>query len=263
MRISHRLGAAALAACLALPVAAHAALEKALNEADTSTGLLPTSTLNKWKLQTDPAIVNSSVVPSVDLSTYEPVMGSLCDSFDPTEFALDMNPSTEQYGLGYSVVGLGAFEVTQFTVQLTDGSVNVKAGAKPGDPDIVTQTGGGTPTGNVLDIDFQLRTDGVPQPANQDQLFYELELTQIGEGNPYNPGGQTFPDSNSFITIEPIGGGTPVTIINDPTNPTNPEFIDSSTSVPEPGSAKIMLGAGGMAALASIIVKKMRKLKIA
>jgi hypothetical protein len=232
-----RLCLAGALTCLGLAPAAQAALQVALGKANTSVGLLPTSTANKWKLQTDPAIVQNTV-SGPDLSTYIPISGSLSNSYDPTKFTLAVNPLTMTYGLGDSVIGLGAYEVTSFDVQTKNGGlIDVKP--NPADPNTdlitdITTAGpvGGGESGNVLNVQFQLIPDrrALALPATVDQFFYELHLVQIGTGSNFNPGiGTAFPDGSSFLTDAPA----------DPTNPspaiTTPNTgINSSTSVPEP-----------------------------
>src|SRR5450432_2497213 len=127
MRFTTRIGIASAASIFGLAPLARGALQVALHEVNTSVGLLPTSTANKWKLQTDPAIVDPV------LSSYIPVNGSLCNSFDPTKFKLAVNPLSLTYALGDTVEGLGAYQVTQFDVETKNGGlVDVKQ--DPSDP---------------------------------------------------------------------------------------------------------------------------------
>ncbi|MDP9172459.1 MAG: PEP-CTERM sorting domain-containing protein [Planctomycetota bacterium] len=242
MHFSKKLGLAGALACLGWLPKAQAALQVALHHANTSVGILPTSTLNKWKLQTDPAI------PDQNVADYIPVAGSLCNSYDPTKFKLAVNPITGNYALGDTAVGLGPFEVTSFDVQTKNGGlIDVKIDPTNPKKDVITDTGdvGGGESGNVLNIAFDLIPDRIAEalPAVQDQLFFELNLVQIGPGAaPFNPGLVTaFPDAKSFITIVPIDP-----LSNDPPQTTPPEGIDPSNNLPEPAaSGLIVLGATG------------------
>ncbi len=99
--------------CLGFASAAHAALEKELHEVNTSVGLLPNSATNDWKLETDPCMsilpgTTPDYVSTFDLSTAIPIEGMLDASFDPTKFQLALDPTTNNFALGYSVQGLGA-----------------------------------------------------------------------------------------------------------------------------------------------------------
>jgi len=270
MRSAYLLGLAVLAGGLAFAPAAQAALQVALGEVNTSVDVKPTSTLNKWKLETDPSIAQPLTGP--DLDDYIPVEGSLCNTYDPTEFQLAINPNTGTYGLGYTVQGEGPFEVIAFDVQMNDGGfIDVHANPTPGGPDLVTLLGntGGGESGNILNILYQVisdRTDEV-DPADTDQLFYQVNLTQIqdtgdavtadGAATPddgtFDPGIVTaFGNVNSFLTINttnPDSGGLPsyTTDFNATGGPDGgPNFIPSS-NVPEPTTAVAgMLGLAGL-----------------
>jgi PEP-CTERM motif-containing protein len=256
MRFARLLGLTIFASGFALAGQAEAALQVVLGEVNTSVGIKPTTTANKWKLQTDP-----SVDPSVTnvFDTYIPSEGSLCNSFDPTKFTLAVNPNTGTYGLGYTVDGLGAYEVLAFDVELTSGGyVDVHANPTPGGPDLVTLLGNtsGTPDGNILNIYYQLIPDRVEDaaPADTDQLFYEINLDQIGTSPTFTPGVvTTFGNVNSFFTVVPTSGSPagsqPITTDFSATGGIGggPNF-QSSSNVPEPTSLSLLtLGAVALA----------------
>jgi hypothetical protein len=256
MRFTRLCGLAILATGFALAGQAQAALQVVLGEVNTSVGIKPTTTANKWKLQTDP-----SVDPSVTnvFDTYIPSEGSLCNSFDPTKFTLAVNPNTGTYGLGYTVEGLGAYEVIAFDVELTSGGyVDVHANPTPGGPDLVTLLGNtsGTPDGNILNIFYELLPDRVEDaaPADTDQLFYDINLNQIGTDPNFTPGVvTTFGNVNSFFTVVPTSGSpagsVPITTDFSATGGIGggPNF-QSSSNVPEPTSLSLLtLGAVALA----------------
>jgi hypothetical protein len=264
MRRVHLVGSAILACGFIFTGGADAALQVALGEVNTSVDVKPTTTKNKWKLETDPSIASPLAGP--DLDDYIPVAGSLCDSYDPTEFQLAINPNTGTYGLGYTVQGEGPFEVTGFDVQTNDGGfIDVRENPTPGGPDIVTLLGntGGGESGNILNIMYQVipdRTDEVA-PADTDQLFYQVNLTQIQDTDDavtpddgtFNPGIVTaFGNVNSFLTISttnPNSGGNPsyTTDFSATGGPGGgPNFFPSS-NVPEPTTAVVgIIGIAGL-----------------
>jgi len=256
MRIARLYALSILACGFLFASGAQAALEVTLGEVNTSVDIKPTSTLNKWKLETDPSIASPLTGP--DLDDYIPVEGSLCDSYDPTKFQLATNPTTGTYGLGYTVQGEGPFEVTAFDVQMNDGGfISVQANPTPGGPDIVTLLGntGGGESGNILNIMYQVipdRTDEVA-PADTDQLFYQVNLNQIGTSPSFTPGVVTaFGNVNSFLTISTTntnsGGNPSYTTDFSATGGTGggPNFT-SSSNVPEPTTA--VIGLFGIAGL--------------
>ncbi len=258
-RFKSAIVAAGLTLCC-LPYSAEAALQVALGEVNTSVGLAPTTTKNKWALQTDPAIDNSATT-GPDLSQDIPMEGMLNNSFDPTKFTLDTdpfpNPTTVPpapapgaitYGLGFTVMGLGAYQVVGFKVETVgDGLISVQQNPTFGQPDIVTGDIGGTPDGNILDIHFKLVPSmrNLALPATEDQLFYQINLTQIPDTTDFDPGvATTFVNNDSFLMIGPA----------DPTAPpgqnlmTGPSGINGSSNVPEPTSLSLLvLGAIGLA----------------
>ena len=248
MRFGHLFGLAALALGFAFACDAQAALQLALGEVNTSVGVKPTTTANKWKLQTDPEIDSSS---TNFLDNYIPVEGSLCNSYDPTKFTLDVNPNTGTYGLGYSVEGLGPYQVIGFDVLMNGGGfIDVHENPTPGGADIVTLLGNttGGQSGEVLNIRYQIIADQVQNagPVDLDQLFYELNLTQIGNSPTFDPGiVTTFGNVNSFLTINPTSGAAPgslpiTTTFNATGGPDGGPNFQASNNVPEPTSLSLL-----------------------
>lgn len=245
---------AATVFCLGFASAAHGALEKELHEVNTSVGLLPTSATNDWKLETDPtlSIQNSTDDTSLfDLSTALPIEGMLDASFDPTKFQLALDPTTENFALGFSVQGLGAYDVVGFEVLLsTGGYVDVQE--TDGNPllDTVTDVGdttGGVETGIVDDIHFVLDPSlkNLALLATEDQLFYQLNLVALGSGPGFDPGiGTAFAGPDSYLTVEDANGNMDTTY-NDPDEG---EYIFSSSTVPEPAAFGLL----GMAAAGAL-----------
>jgi hypothetical protein len=253
MRFGHLCGLAVLALGFGFATSAQAALEVTLGEVNTSVGIKPTTTANKWKLQTDPEIDSSSTGP--DLSTYIPVEGSLCDSYDPTKFMLATDPTTGLYGIGpaSTVDPLGPFIVTGFDVLMKGGGV-VDVQINPLDfngPAIIKDIGNvsGGEAGQVLNITYELLNQQRAQagPVDLDQYFYEINLVQIGTDPNFTPGVvTTFGNVNSFLTIDPISDPTetPALEITTTFNPTSgpnggPNFT-RSTNVPEPTSLSLL-----------------------
>ncbi|HEX4054871.1 MAG TPA: PEP-CTERM sorting domain-containing protein [Tepidisphaeraceae bacterium] len=237
---------AATMLCLGFVSVAHGALEKELHEVNTSVGLLPTSATNVWKLETDPvlSIQNSpdSLTSGFDLSTAIPIEGMLDASFDPTKFQLALDPGNE-FALGYSVQGLGAYSVTGFEVLLsTGGYVDVQeTNGNPLEDTVmdVGDTQGGVETGVVDDIHFVLQSSlkNLALLATQDQLFYQLNLVAIGGGPGFDPGiGMTFAGPDSFLTVEDANGNMDTTT-NDPDGG---QYIYSSSTVPEPATIGLL-----------------------
>ena len=246
MLFSRRFKSAGLALCLSfcfLPQTTRAALQVTLGEVNTSVGLKPTTTKNKWALQTDPASDNP------DLSQDIPMEGMLNNSFDPTKFTLDMDPFANPlttppnaitYGLGFTVMGLGAYQVVGFEVETVGGGdISVQQNPTFGQPDLVTGNIGGTPDGNILDIHFKLVPSmrNLALPATEDQLFYQINLTQIPTIENFDPGvATTFTNPDSFLMIGPA----------DPSAPpggnlmTGPSGINGSSSVPEPTTLALL-----------------------
>jgi PEP-CTERM motif len=249
-----------------LPCSTKAALQVELGEVNTSVGLAPTTTKNKWALQTDPAI-NNDTTTGPDLSQDIPMEGMLNNSFDPTKFTLDLdpfpNPTTVPpapapgaitYGLGFTVMGLGAYQVVGFEVETVGGGlISVQQNPTFGQPDVVTGDIGGTPDGNILDIHFKLVPSmrNLALPATEDQLFYQINLTQIPTDPNFDPGvATTFVNNDSFLMIGP----------SDPSAPpgqnimTGPSGINGSSNVPEPTSLSL-LGLGAI----SLVTRRRRR----
>jgi PEP-CTERM motif len=245
----------ASALCLGFASTAHAALEAELHEVNTSVGLAPTSASNEWALITDPSMAATTTNP---LSIYIPEEGMLDNSFNPNDFQLAVSPYTNTFALGYSVQGVGAFEVTSFAVQMSGGGY-YDVVQDPDNPNnsVVSAQGNvsGTETGVVDDIFFELNGSEVNQvlPATEDQNFFQLNLVPVtapaDSPDSFNPGiGTVFADSSSFFTIIPANPDD----TTDPTIITNfsDGTINGSSTVPEPGTlGLIALSAlGGLAA---------------
>jgi PEP-CTERM motif len=258
MRFGHLCGLAVLALGFAFTYDAQAALQVTLGEVNTSVGVKPTSTKNKWALQTDPEINASSAGPNLD--DYIPFQGSLCDSYDPTKFQLDTNPTTGQYDLGDTVQGMGPYEVFGFDVLMNGGGV-VDVHANPlGGPDLINLIGNttGGEAGEVLNIQYELIPDRTNQaaPVDTDQFFYQINLTQIQDVTPddgvsplasaFDPGVVTaFGNVNSFLTINttnPNSGGLPsyTTTFSATGFNGGPNFIPSTNAVPEPTTLSLL-----------------------
>jgi hypothetical protein len=239
-RFSPKLLASVLgiAGALASAPIGHAAIQVKLHEVNTSVGLKPTSSLNVWKLETDPTVTSSD---GTDLSIYIPSEGMLDNSFDPTKFQLALNPFTDNFSLSYTVQGLGAFQVDAFDVQMSGGGyIGVQMDPTNPNNSIITDIGdvSGHETGIVSGIFFTLVPSAVNQalPADQDQLFFQLNLIPINPGPNFDPGmGTVFPDPTSFLKIIPADPtdttDPPIITYNDPPNG---EYINPSSSVPEP-----------------------------
>ncbi len=229
-------------------------MQVALGEVNTSVGVKPTTTANKWKLQTDPSEDSTSVT---DFSTYIVSSGALSNSYDPTKFQLDVDPNTLTYALGATVEGLGAYEVTSFEVLMKNGGfITVAANPTPGGPDILTPSGPnatGGEAGEVLDVHYQLIPDRKADalPANMDQFFYEINLVQIGNNPNFDPGVvTTFGDAGvAFFTVVPTNPTSPnppiTTLFNATSGPGGGPNFQTTSNVPEPTS----LGLLGIAAI--------------
>jgi hypothetical protein len=194
--------------CLALPTLSLGAAETALHKANTSVGVKNTAA-NQWKLETDPSVVT----PDPTVGNYYISGGVLNNHYDPSQFALNTDVGT--FTTGTFSVGGSVFtdpsnpyyQVTSFKVQTVEGGtidVTDNGGGSTATADTSTGPVGGGYTGNVLDITFNIISGGeyyVP-PANVDQNFYELNLTQIGS----NPPGYdtTYTDPNSVIDVSPF-----------------------------------------------------------
>jgi len=251
MAMAHRLSIGLVCSCLLLPSAAHAALEVALHEVNTSVGLKPTSNTNIWKLETDPVIPADS-----SLGDYIPINGVLANSYDPTQFKLATDPnitpsSTDPgYRLGYSVEGVPPFQVTSFEVMDTTGYWLVQATSDP-TVDTITPSSDPAPNGieagAVDDITFSL----IPSEQNEalpitvDQNFFELNLVPLTESpvivdDLYSASG----GPNGQITIEDPqdpAAGTDTT--------TDSNGVISTSYLPEPAAASLLaIGAIGLAA---------------
>lgn len=252
MRFGHLCGLAFLALGFGLATSAQAALEVTLGEVNTSVGVKPTTTANKWKLQTDPEIDSSSTGP--DLSQYIPVAGSLNNSYDPTKFHLAVDPTSNTYAIGATVDPLGPFIITSFDVLMNGGGFyNVQINPLNfNGPSLVTALGNvsGGESGQVLNITYELLNQqrGQASPVDVDQYFYEINLIQNTTDPNFTPGVvTTFGNVNSFLTIDPITDTdqTPALEITTTFNPTSgpgggPNFQPSTNAVPEPTSLTLL-----------------------
>jgi hypothetical protein len=238
---------------------AHAALEVALHEVNTSVGLKPTNATNQWKLQTDPEIENGS-----SATVLVPLAGALDTTYDPSEFALDVDPTsnpliipttpiTPNYQLGYSVQGIDPFKVTSFDVYDTNGGFyHVAASSNPlfdtvtPEPNSQNQLPNGIEAGLIAHINFVLDPSLKNEvlPATVDQLFYEANLTALHPPpNMNNPKDGTSGSPGDFLTV-----GDP----NDNTNTTTITFGDPGvifvpSALPEPTAVGLLcIGAAGL-----------------
>jgi hypothetical protein len=235
--------------CVGLSSTAHAGLEVALHEVNTSVGLLPTTTANKWKLQTDP------VSQDVNLDDYVPIAGELNNTYDPTQYSLATDPQTGAYALGYSVEGVTPYEVTSFDVLYKNGGY-YQVALTPGDPEADTVTPIDEPSGGekgeVDDITFDLISSDKNQalPITQDQLFFQLNLVALNDNPDIIPEDYTaFPgpglggDPPSFVE-----GGDPAGDTETTTFGVQGDIITAS-EIPEPAPI-FSLGVAGLLALA-------------
>ena len=173
----------------------------------------------------------------------------LNNSFDTSKFTLDMDPfpnplttppNAITYGLGYTVMGMGAYTVIGFEVETVGGGlIDVQQNPTAGQPDLVTGNIGGTPDGNILDIHFKLDPSrrNLALPATEDQYFYQVNLTQIPTTDTFDPGvATTYTNPDSFVMISPSDPSAP------PTDDlmTGPSGIAGSSSVPEPTSLALL-----------------------
>ena len=252
---------------------AHAAAQVALHEANTSVGIKPTSTANKWKLETDPAMVMDP-----DIDNYTPYEGSLSNTYDPTEFALATNPQTGLYTIGDTVqpyyptvvydavqpqAQMSYFNVVSFNVETSLGDIFVNS---TGDflqgPDSSTQlppnSNLGVETGSVFNVVFQSTsyfTDGTANPdppenpddlpdSTYDLIDYEINLNQINTGPTFTTGLVTAygGDGDYFTSVDKNA-----TDLSDPNSYATayPPFISTSVA-PEPASACVFALLGGL-----------------
>ena len=249
MRLHRYAGVLALAM---LPGISLGAAETALHLVNTSVGVVPNGTArNKFKLQTDPQVITGPAsAPDPTVSQYIPVEGMLNNHYDTTQFNLSTNLSTGTFTLGDSVAGLGAYQVVGFKVQTVEGGlIDVEDNGLGGDSytedtDGVAPNGdplgavGGGYTGNVFDIHFKLIDDrkSMALSADQDQLFYQLFLDQIGNDPPGLD--STFSTPDSFITVAPSDLGStlqPYTI---------PGFLINNSYTPEVSSMSLLAFTG-------------------
>lgn len=229
---------------------AQGAAETALKEVNTSIGVVGTTSANKWKLITDPAITVTNPTPDgsaiFDPSLYIPISGAFANLYDPTKQHLATD-ADGQYATGVTVEGVLPFQVLGFDV-LMKGGGDIKVEVDPTNPaaDIVTPTGDVTDgeAGEVDDIQFALIGDlrGDALTANLDQNFFDVVLLN-------NPG-VTGPPTG---TVEGGPGGSLTIGPVDPTNPNSPDDVttqDIDTVItPEPGSAVLMLVSAGFMGL--------------
>jgi len=207
---------------LAWPCFALAAQQVILGKVNTSVGLKNTAA-NQFKLITDP-VLTPSEESGPQPSDYIPVEGYLDSHFDPAQFELNNDPTTGMPSLGSSVMGVLPYQVLGFEVQTVDGGLvdvqdNGEGGSSVTDitntnqPEGTTAPNGnplgpvgGGDTGNVFDIHFNIITDeeGTALTSDQDQDFYQLFLTQIGNNLPGDD--TTFATPDSFVTFDPVDG---------------------------------------------------------
>jgi hypothetical protein len=267
MLFSGRSSIVVLSISLGIASAAKAGLEKELGEVDTSVGLTKANAVTatqKWELTTDP--LDPVLQEDSSLDMY-PLIGSLNNSWDPTKFnlATDTDPNavnqypTENplfFALGYTVMGVGPFEVTSFTVDMTgddpgDGGGSITVSENDADPgvDSISDTGDylGTPTGMITDVVYQV----IPSDRDEeltianDQDFYQINLFQIGTDPNFDPGIATAsagPDS--YLDVTDFDGTT----VPIPSS----DIMPSQT--PEPASAALL----GMAAIGLLARRRPR-----
>jgi hypothetical protein len=239
---------AATLICLGSVSVAHGAAETALKEANTSIGVLPTNTTNKWKLITDPAV--NTPVPantpdsnqvSIDPNDYIVIGGNLENTFDPTQVHI-LQDNTGNYATGVSVEGILPYEILGFDVVTKDGG-SVDVSVNPANPavDIITDDTtngpvGGGESGTVDNIKFALIGDlrGDAVTAINDANFFDLVLIDNE--------GFTGPPTTGTVT-----GGPGGEIDLGPTDPTDPNIVPiviinpQTLSVPEPSSIGLLL----------------------
>ena len=254
-------GLSACAVVLASAGFAHAGEQVELGLVNTSVGLKPTSTKNKLKLITDPA-VQPTASSTGNPADYIPVEGMLNNYFDPTKFSLDTSPSTGTFSTdGSTAAGIAPYEVLGFEVQTIDGGlINVQDNGLGGDTITKVTSGpldptngpvGGGESGNVYDIHFKIVNNEIastpPLTSDQDQNFYQLFLTQLTNSSDpgyYSAFATNFADDpadSSFVTFAPStaasGLGLPNVTVNSP-------YINPA-SVPEASTA-CFLGLAGL-----------------
>lgn len=262
--------------CLAISPCAKAALEKAAGKASTSIGLAKTAA-NAWALETDPAMTASGVQPAdvtPPLSSYYFLNGELDNTYDPSQYTLDVNPDTGLPDLIYSVEGMNNYTVTGFQVDYyafpdgntdpgggpdsySDGYPNIKVALTPtlNDPTASTVSYDpdadgnlpdiSLPVGEIEDITFTLNTqvydalnnsadDEGDVPVTKDQYFFQVNLTGPGDA-PNNPGlNGASGGINGFLELY-----DPDLNPDDPNYETITTDIDPS-QVPEPASVSLL-----------------------
>jgi hypothetical protein len=252
-------GLSACAILLASAGFAHAGEQVELGLVNTSVGLKPTSTKNKLKLITDPA-VTPTLASTGNPSDYIPVEGLLNNYFNPTLFQLDTSPNTGTFSTdGSTAAGIAPYEVLGFEVQTIDGGlINVQDNGLGGDTITPVTSGpldptngpvGGGENGYVYDIHFKIVNNEIssnpPLTSDQDQDFYQLFLTQITNSSDpgyYSAFATNFPGDpgdSSFVTFAPAPGMTglaDVTVVSPDIN---------GASVPEASTA-CFLGLAGL-----------------
>ena len=147
---------AATLICLGSVSVAHGAAETALKEANTSIGVLPTTTTNKWKLITDPVvntpapsdIPDSSQVDIIPMN-YIVIGGNLANTYDPTEFHL-LQDNNGNYATGVSVEGILPYSILGFDVVTKDGG-SIDVSVNPTNPavDLITDDTTDGPVGGA------------------------------------------------------------------------------------------------------------------
>jgi PEP-CTERM motif len=239
---------AATLICLGTVSVAHGAAETALKEANTSIGVLPTTTTNKWKLITDPAVntpapanTPDSNQVTIDPMNYIVIGGNLANVFDPTKQHI-LQDSSGNYATGVSVEGILPYEILGFDVVTKDGG-SVDVSVNPANPavDLITDDTtdgpvGGGESGLVDNIKFaligDLRSEAVT--AINDADFFDLVLVDND--------GVTGPPTTGMVI-----GGPGGEIDLGPTDPNDPNVVPitiinpQTLAVPEPSSIGLLL----------------------
>ncbi len=239
---------AATLICLGSVSVAHGAAETALKEANTSIGVLPTTSTNKWKLITDPAVNTPAPAGTpdsnqvmIDPNDYIVIGGNLANMYDPTKQHI-LQDSSGNYATGVSVEGILPYEILGFDVVTKDGG-SIDVSVNPANPavDLITDDTangavGGGESGTVDNIKFaligDLRSEAVT--AINDADFFDLVLVDND--------GVTGPPTTGMVL-----GGPGGEIDLGPTDPNDPNVVPITIinpqilSVPEPSSIGLLL----------------------